>query len=174
MKRTPKPSTKSKRPTAAEKRAAADAKAQEEALLAYWTDDTPLPPGVEPRFFDLMPPEEELRWINEQIAAQGKTTVTKAEFDALAAIAARIPRAGPRPVPKSSKPTQPMSLRQAAWSLNVDGKSTRFKARFIDSGRLAADRVGNLWQFDAAEFKREKDEVREHSNDGRRRTNPHT
>lgn len=109
---------------------------------------------------DLAVPGAHLRWINEAARQMGKKTLTELEFYQLATIAARIP-AGRRSLPVGCKPTEPLSIRAVAKYLKVDGKSTRFIARFIDTGRLAADRVGKgkRWRFDRDELDRAREAV---------------
>jgi len=122
-----------------------------------------------PRFVILGPTAREMQFINAEAAAAGKAMLTAAEFFELAFIASRIPPDGRRVLPGGCRPTAAMSLRNAARLLCVDSKSTRFRERFIDSGRLAANREGSLWRFDDAEFQRVKSEERSSTSDKRRR-----
>lgn len=107
----------------------------------------------EPRFVNVGPSDAELRWINEQLAAQGKTTATAEEYLILSNFYRRLPL-GARPVPADCRRPIVLSIADAAkFLVVVDEKSDRFRERFIDSGELAADRLSReRWRFDRDEL----------------------
>lgn len=106
----------------------------------------------EPRFVDIGPSPKELQWINEQLAAQGKTTATAEEYLILSNFYRRLPL-GPRPVPADCRRPIVLSITEAADILTVEDKSDRFAARFIETGMLAADRLSReRWRFDHDEL----------------------
>lgn len=107
---------------------------------------------AEPRFVNLGPSEAELRWINEQASAAGKSMLTSEEFLILSNAYRRLPL-GARPVPADCRRPIVLSIAEAADFLIVDGKTDRFRERFIDSGELAADRLSReRWRFDRDEL----------------------
>lgn len=109
-------------------------------------------PEAEPRFVNLGPSDAELRWINEQARAAGKVMLTSEEFLIYSNAYRRLPL-GPRPVPADCRRPVVLSVSEAADFLIVDGKSDRFRERFIDSGELAADRLSReRWRFDRDEL----------------------
>jgi hypothetical protein len=105
---------------------------------------------------------EKLRQIKD-VAARRVLELDREAFDpAPSKRRALRPRAQRKP---------PMSLRKAAQSLGVDAsKSTRFVARFIDTGRLAFEQVGTQWVFDFNDFEKVRQEEKAaKGTDGRRK-----
>lgn len=114
---------------------------------------------LEPRFVNLGPSPDELRWINEHARATGKETLTLEEFLILRDIRRSLP-CGRRAVPVDCARPVVHSIRKVAALLMVDAKSDRFVRRFIDSGILAADQLSpQRWRFDADELERVREQV---------------
>lgn len=62
---------------------------------------------------------------------------------------------GPRTVPDDCPRPVVRSLAEAADELGVEGKSDRFIARFINTGRIAANKLSRQrWKFDLDELER--------------------
>lgn len=125
--------------------------------------------------------EEEYERRAREWARAGKT-VTPEKLHAIKDVAARrvleLDRETFDPTPskrralrRNAQRLRPMSLSEAARRLGVDAnKSTRFVARFIDTGRLAFEQVGSRWVFDFGEFERVKsEEAAQKRTDGRRK-----
>lgn len=110
---------------------------------------------------------EKLRAMKD-VAARRVLELDRETFDAWSGDATPSKR---RALRRKAQRKPPMSLREAARSMGVDAsKSTRFVARFIDTGRLAFERVGSRWVFDFNEFERVRQEEKAKvSTDGRRK-----